>query len=144
MNTPNPSSPVEETKKSTPPPSTSDAIKGGILLTIIVSLGIWFFVGGEPSQPSSPVVGNASAHTPFVYDHVKAQASHPSTVEFCSTLNLMKKTETEPDGSYLHAYRNCMTAKNSYGTELKYDWVVVLHEKLDGTIEVIETDIKEE
>lgn len=144
MNTPTPSS-IDETKKSTPPSNNKDALKGFLVILFIISFVVWLLVGGESNtaEVSAPQ-DNAAEHYSFVLDFVKSKASHPSTVEFCSMFNKIVKTETEPDGSQLHAYRNCMTAKNSYGTELTYDWVVVLHEKKDGSLEVVNWDIKED
>jgi hypothetical protein len=155
MNTNTPPSSSEglsETKKVPPQASVKDQLKG-IAIAIFLGVGIAviaFQSGGtsNTSQPTTPEVpapqDNSSKHYSYVLEYIKAKATHPSTVDFCSVLNLQKKIEKQPNGSTLYAYRNCMTAKNSFGAELKYDWVVVLEESTNGSIKVTNSDIKEE
>ncbi len=155
MNTNTPPSSNEglsETKKVPPSASVKDQLKG-IAIAIFIGVGIIVIAShsGETSNTSQLTIhevpapqDNSSKHYSYVLDFVKSKATHPSTVDFCSVLNRVVKTEKQPDGSTLYAYRNCMTAKNSYGVELKYDWVVVIDESTTGSIKVINSDIKEE
>lgn len=155
MNTNTPPSPNEglnETKKVPSQPTIKSQLRGigiAILIGVVVILGS-IFIGATSNTTSTAVPevvapqDNSSKHYSYVLEYIKAKATHPSTVDFCSVLNLQKKTEKQPDGSTLYAYRNCMTAKNSFGVELKYDWVVVLEESTNGSIKVINSDIKEE
>ena len=140
---------LSQTKKVPASASIKDQI-GGIVLVIVIGIIIGsLFVGGSSntSAPTTPEVeapqGNALKHSSYVLDFIKAKATHPSTVDFCSSLNMMTKAEQEPDGSFLYAYRNCLTAKNSFGVELTYDWVVVLHESITGEIEVVNSSLEE-
>lgn len=151
METEQPKPPESETIKSTPPPPTVREQITGIIAAIIIGvLIVWFFASREPNtntsaQPkATPKEDTSIEHYPYVLDFVKSNATHPSTVDFCSLLNRVIKTQKEPDGGYLHAYRNCMTAKNSFGVELKYDWVVVIKESTTGEISVVDWDIVEE
>jgi hypothetical protein len=150
METEQPKPPESEPIKNTPPPPTIREQITGIIAAIIIGVLLVWFVVGElntttPSQPKAiPSEDTSAKHYSYVLDFVKSNATHPSTVDFCSLLNRVIKTQKEPDGGYLHAYRNCMTAKNSFGVELKYDWVVVIKESTTGQVSVVDWDIIEE
>ena len=155
MNTNTPPSSNEDvsaTKKVPPQASVKDQLKG-IAIAIFLGVGIAviaFNSGGSSNTPATttPEVvapqGNASKHSSYVLDFIKAKATHPSTVDFCTSLNMMTKAEQQPDGSFLYAYRNCLTAKNSFNVELTYDWVVVLQESKAGEIKVTNWSIDEQ
>jgi len=154
MNTNTPPSSNEglsETKKVPPQASVKDQLKG-IAIAIFLGVGIAviaFQSGGTSNTPvatTSDVVapqGDALKHASYVLDFIKAKATHPSTVDFCNSINMMTKAEQQPDDSFLYAYRNCLTAKNSFNVELTYDWVVVLQELKTGEIKVTNWSIDE-
>ena len=155
---------LNETKKSPDAPTIKQMVPAVIVIVLIgIAIALLFIEGKsvtqvdqtsvaeveKETQVDQPIIAeipedNSIKHYPYVLDYIKSETSHPSTVDFCTTLNLQTKSEKQPDGSVLYAYRNCMTAKNSYGVELKYDWVVVIQESTDGSIKVINSDIKEE
>jgi len=154
MNTDTPSSSnedISEPKKVPPQASVKDQLKG-IAIAIFLGVGIAviaFQSGGTSNTPAtitseevSPQ-GNALEHASYVLDFIKAKATHPSTVDFCNSINMMTKAEQQPDGSFLYAYRNCLTAKNSFNVELTYDWIVVLQESKTGEIKVTNWSIDE-
>jgi hypothetical protein len=146
MNTNTPSSSNEglSATKKVPPPTPVKTQTKGILTAIVIGVGLvsLAIVSGGTSLGTGQG-GNAARHASYVLDFIKSKATHPSTVDFCSSMNMTTKVDAQPDGSFLYGYRNCMTAKNSFGLELTYDWVVVLQESKNGDIKVANWSIDE-
>jgi hypothetical protein len=140
MNTNTPSSSNEGLSATKKVPPAKSQTKG-ILIAIVIGIGLVSLAivsGGTTGQS-----GNAARHASYALDFIKSKATHPSTVDFCSSMNMTTKVDAQPDGSFLYGYRNCMTAKNSFGLELTYDWVVVLQESKNGDIKVANWSIDE-